>query len=90
MKKIKWSGVKKVFLEIVGVLVVSAVFLGVLFALAEPFLSKGECVWLTCTKSISLASARAVSQTKNGKSCLTAIRLSRMRSTAYNGTQTLS
>lgn len=46
MKKVNWSGVKKVFLEIVGVLVVSAVFFGVLFALAEPFMSKGECVWV--------------------------------------------
>lgn len=45
MKKVNWSGVKKVFLEIVGVLVVSAVFWGVLFALAEPFMSNGECVW---------------------------------------------
>lgn len=45
MKKINWSGVKKVFLEIVGVLVASAVFWGGLFALAEPFMSKGECVW---------------------------------------------
>ena len=45
MKKVSWSGVKKVFLEIVGVLVVSAVFWGVLFALAEPFMSKGECVY---------------------------------------------
>lgn len=45
MKKIKWSGVKKVFWEIVGVLVVSAVFWGVLFAVAEPFMSKGECVY---------------------------------------------
>lgn len=45
MKKVNWSGVKKVFLEIVGVLVVSAVFFGILFALAEPFVSKGECVY---------------------------------------------
>lgn len=45
MKKINWSGVKKVFLEIVGVLVVSAVFWGVLFAVAKPFMSKGECVY---------------------------------------------
>lgn len=45
MKKINWSGVKKVFLEIVGVLVVSAVFWGVIFAVAEPFMSKGECVY---------------------------------------------
>lgn len=45
MKKVNWSGVKKVLLEIVGVLVVSAVFLGVLFALAEPFMSKGERVY---------------------------------------------
>lgn len=45
MKKVNWSGVKKVFLEIVGVLVVSAVFWGVLFAVAQPFMSKGECVY---------------------------------------------
>ena len=45
MKKVNWSGVKKVFLEIVGVLVVSTVFWGVLFAVAEPFVSKGECVY---------------------------------------------
>lgn len=45
MKKVNWSGVKKVFLEIVGVLVASAVFWGVLFALAEPFMSKGGCVY---------------------------------------------
>lgn len=46
MKKVSWSGVKKVFLEIVGVLVASAVFWGGLFALAEPFMSKGKCVWV--------------------------------------------
>ena len=45
MKKVNWSGVKKVFLEIVGVLVVSAVFWGALFAVSEPFMSKGECVY---------------------------------------------
>ena len=45
MKKIKRLEVKKVFWEIVGVLVVSAVFFGALFALAEPFMSKGECVY---------------------------------------------
>lgn len=45
MKKVNWSGVKKVLLDIVGVLVVSAVFWGVLFAVAEPFMSKGECVY---------------------------------------------
>ena len=45
MKKVNWSGVKKVFFEIVGVLVVSAVFWGVLFAVAQPFMSKGECVY---------------------------------------------
>jgi 3D (Asp-Asp-Asp) domain-containing protein len=45
VKKVNWSGVKKVFLEIVGVLVVSAVFLGVLFSIAENFMSKGECVY---------------------------------------------
>ena len=45
MKRVNWLGVKKVFLEIVGVLVVSAVFWGVLFALAKPFMSKGECVY---------------------------------------------
>ena len=45
MKKVNWSGVKKVLLDIVGVLVVSAVFWGVLFAIAEPFMSKGECVY---------------------------------------------
>ena len=45
MKKINWSGVKRVFLEIVGVLVVSAVFWGVLLAVAEPYMSKGECVY---------------------------------------------
>jgi 3D (Asp-Asp-Asp) domain-containing protein len=45
MKKVNWSVVKKVFSEIVCVLVVSAVFWGVLFALAEPFMSKGECVY---------------------------------------------
>ncbi len=46
MKKVNWSGVKKVFLEIVCVVVFACVFWGVLFALAEPFMSKGECVWV--------------------------------------------
>ncbi len=45
MKKINWSGVKKVFLEIVCWFVVSAVFWGVLFAVAQPFMSKGDCVY---------------------------------------------
>lgn len=51
MRKIKWSGVKKVFFEIVGVLVVSAVFFGVLFALAEPFMSKGDVVYRETEKA---------------------------------------
>lgn len=46
MKKVNWSGIKKMLLDIVCVLVVSAVFWGVLFALAEPFMSKCKCVWV--------------------------------------------
>ena len=45
MKKVNWLEVKKVFLEIVCWFVVSAVFWGVLFAVAQPFMSKGECVY---------------------------------------------
>lgn len=45
MKKINLSGVKKVFLDVLVGVIVGSVFFGVLFALAEPFMSKGECVW---------------------------------------------
>lgn len=45
MKKVNWSGVKKVFLDVLVGAVVGVVFFGVLFALAEPFMSKGECVY---------------------------------------------
>ena len=46
MKKVNWSGVKRVFLDILVGMIVGAVFFGVLFAVAEPFMSKGECVWV--------------------------------------------
>ena len=45
MKKVNWSGVKNVFLDILVGMIVGAVFFGVLFALAEPFMSKGEYVY---------------------------------------------
>ncbi len=41
MKKIKWSGVKKVFWELLVGFVFGLVFFGFLFALAEPFMDKG-------------------------------------------------
>ena len=41
----KTKRVKKVFMEIIGVILFGIVFWGVLFALAEPFMSKGECVY---------------------------------------------
>jgi 3D (Asp-Asp-Asp) domain-containing protein len=46
MKKVKWSGVKKVFLDLLFGMLAGVVFFGVMFALAEPFMSKGKCVWV--------------------------------------------
>jgi 3D (Asp-Asp-Asp) domain-containing protein len=45
MKKVNLSGVKKVFLELFVGFVFGLVFFGVLFALAEPFMSKCERVY---------------------------------------------
>ena len=45
MKKVNWSGVKKVFLDVLVGVFFGAVFFGALFALAEPFASKSKCVW---------------------------------------------
>lgn len=46
MKKVNWSGVKKVFLDVLVGVFFGAVFFGALFALAEPFASKSKCVWV--------------------------------------------
>ena len=45
MKKVNWSWVKSLFLDLLVGVLGGLLFFGVLFALAEPFMSKGECVW---------------------------------------------
>lgn len=45
MKRIKVSAVKRVFFDLLVGAVAGVVFFGVLFAISEPFMIKGECVY---------------------------------------------